>query len=363
MNEIKVPELRYVFWEATAACNLQCLHCRRLEIGQMLAKNDLATEEVFHFVEDLARDFNPKPVLILSGGEPLVRLDIIEIARFAVKLGIPVALATNGTLVDLERAREIARSGIRRVSISVDGSTPQTHDHFRQMAGSFEEAIQGFHNLRSLGMSMQINTTLARHNVDELEDIYRLSLELGADSLSYFLLVPVGCGLEIKEEYQLSPEEYEEALLKIHELAREAKIHIRPICAPHYFRILAQGHSPLLKRRNGSVLNQMTKGCLAGSGVCFISHQGEVFPCGYLPIHGGSMRERSLREIWETSDVFCSLRDPDLLGGKCGLCEFRKICSGCRARAYEAYRDCLAEEPNCLYEPRTFSTRSAVGEK
>ncbi|OGX05378.1 MAG: hypothetical protein A3G87_02665 [Omnitrophica bacterium RIFCSPLOWO2_12_FULL_50_11] len=359
MNEIRVPELQFVFWETTVACNLECIHCRRLEIGQLLSESDLSTREAFSFIESLASAFSPPPVLILSGGEPLVRSDIVDLACSAVKLGIPVALATNGTLIDSSRAREIARSGIRRVSISFDGCTPATHDRFRQMPGSFEKAMHGFLHLRSLGMSMQVNTTLTKHNVHELEAIYRLSLELGADSLYYFLLVPVGCGLEIKEEYQLTPEEYERALLKIHELALGEKIHIRPICAPHYFRILAQNRSPLLKRRNGSTLNQMTKGCLAGSGVCFVSHKGEVFPCGYLPMHCGNIRERSLREIWETSEVFCSLRDTDFLQGKCGFCEFRRICSGCRARAYEAHGDFLAAEPNCLYEPRALGISKA----
>ena len=214
---------------------------------------------------------------------------------------------------------------------------------------------------------MQLNATLTRHNLHELEAIYHLGLELGAESLHYFLLVPVGCGLEIKKEYQLTPEEYEKALLKIYDFACKQKIYIRPICAPHYFRILAQkkslrtpSPSPLPLRggedkgegANSPSLNQMTKGCLAATGICFVSHKGGVFPCGYLPISCGNIRDRNLKEIWETSLTFRSLRNPDLLGGKCGICEFKRICSGCRARAYEEECDFLAEEPNCLYEPR-----------
>jgi radical SAM protein with 4Fe4S-binding SPASM domain len=302
-------------------------------------------------------------VLVLSGGEPLIRPDLFELTRRAVALGIPVALATNGTLVDETLAEKIAASGIRRVSISLDGAKADTHDRFRKMPGSFERAVSGFTCLRSLGMSMQVNATLTRHNVHELDDIYGLSLGLGAEALHYFLLVPVGCGLEIKEEFQLTSEEYENALLKIYKQASEGKIHIRPICAPHYFRILAQKKSffprpipPPAKREEGgrgvSTLNQISKGCLAGTGICFVSHKGEVFPCGYLPVHCGNVRERSLKEIWESAPLFGELREPDLLQGKCGICEFKRICSGCRARAYEEYGNILSEEPNCLYEPR-----------
>ncbi|MBI3999623.1 MAG: radical SAM protein, partial [Candidatus Omnitrophica bacterium] len=301
-------DLRFIFWEVTVACNLECIHCRRLELSKIMSRSDLQTQEALQFIESLARDFNPKPVLVFSGGEPLRRPDLFELIRFAYFHEVPVALATNGTLVDSELAREIVHSGIRRVSISLDGATPSTHDQFRKMPGSFERAVSGFQHLKALGMSMQLNATLTKHNIHELEAIYRLSLELGAESLHYFLLVPVGCGLEIKKEYQLTPEEYEEALLKIYDLASERKIHIRPVCAPHYFRILAQKKSLNRTGTGGKeLMNQMTKGCLAGTGICFVSHKGEVFPCGYLPVSCGNIRERNLKEIWETSLTFGSL--------------------------------------------------------
>ena len=361
MKSLKLPQLRFIFWETTVACNLECIHCRRLEVSKILSRNDLSTLDAFVFIESLARDFDPKPVLVFSGGEPLARHDLFDLIHFARKRGVPAALATNGTLVCQFLAKKIVESGIRRVSISLDGATPATHDRFRKMPGSFENAVSGFKHLRSLGMSMQLNATLTRHNVHELESIYQLSLELGAESLHYFLLVPVGCGLEIKKEYQLTSEEYENALLKIYDLASERKIYIRPICAPHYFRVLAQKKSMLPRTRetSSSNLNQMTKGCLAATGICFVSHKGEVFPCGYLPVVCGNIRERNLKEIWETSLTFQSLRVPDLLGGKCGICEFKRVCSGCRARAYEEECNFLAEEPNCLYEPRKRSVSSA----
>lgn len=345
-------ELRLIFWEVTVGCNLECLHCRRLEVSREMSRSDLSTENALEFIKRLAYDFDPKPVLVFSGGEPLVRRDLFELIAYAHSNGIPMALATNGTLINRVLAERIVKSGIRRVSISLDGASHETHDQFRRMPGSFDKAVAGFKHLKAAEMSVQLNATLTRHNIHELEAIYRLSLELGADSLHYFLLVPVGCGLEIKEEYQLTPEEYEKALLQIYEFASEGKIHIRPICAPHYFRILAQKKSDLLKSRNPSSLNGITKGCLAGTGICFVSHKGGVFPCGYLPLSCGDIRLQHLKDIWQDSSIFYALRDPEFLAGKCGICEFKRICSGCRARAYEAEGNFLAEEPNCLYEPK-----------
>ena len=281
----------------------------------------------------------------------MVRPDVFEIARYADKKDVPVALATNGTMIDLPLAREIASSGIRRVSISLDGACSDTHDSFRKMPGSFDQALRGISHLRSLNIPFQINTTLTRHNVHEMEAIYRLTLELGAAALHPFLLVPVGCGMEIKEEFQLNQEEYEKTLLRIHEFSQEGKLHIRPVCAPHYFRILAEKRTSLPKRQDTESFNHMTKGCLAGTGICFVSHKGEVFPCGYLPTVCGNIREHSLSYIWHNSSIFESLREPELLEGKCGICKFKRICSGCRARAFEEDGHYLAEEPNCLYEP------------
>lgn len=350
MKKSSLP-LPLVFWETTTACNLECVHCRRLEVAQERSNEDLSLKEVFHFIEGLADDFEPSPILVLSGGEPLYRPDIWDIIRFAENKDVPLALATNGTLIDSSTAKRIASSGIQRVSISLDGSCPDTHDRFRKMPGSFNKAIRGITLLRSFNVPFQINITLTRNNLGELEAIYRLCLELDADSLHFFMLVPVGCGMEIKDEFQLSSEEYEESLLKIYQFSREGKIHIRPICAPHYFRILAQNKTPLPRRKNIHHMNQLTKGCLAGTGICFVSHKGEVFPCGYLPMICENIRENSLSDIWKNSDIFGSLREPELLEGKCGLCQFKRICSGCRARAFEETGNFLEEEPNCLYQP------------
>lgn len=347
-----VPEPRFIFWESTVACNLECVHCRRLEISKFLSKNDLTTEEAKNFIRELGTRFSTPPVLVLSGGEPLKRPDIFQLTHTARDFHVPVALATNGTLINRPLAQEIVKSGIRRVSISLDGAFAETHDNFRRMPGSFEKAIDGFQHLKDLGMPVQMNVTLTRRNLGELDALYQLALNLGADGLYFFLLVPVGCGLEIKEEYQLTPGEYENALIRIHEFALEQKIHIRPICAPHYFRILVQGKSPLRRENAPAGMNQLTKGCLAGTGICFVSHKGDVFPCGYLPVSCGNILKQSFKDIWDHSLMFQSLRNPETLEGKCGVCEFKNICSGCRARAYEETGNFLDEEPNCLYEPR-----------
>lgn len=344
---------RLVFWETTAACNLACAHCRRPDIS---AAGDLSTPEAEAFLEDLSS--YARSILVLSGGEPLVRPDLLDLASYARDLGLTVSLATNGTLVDAEWAKRISASGIRRVAVSLDGADSATHNALRLQPGSFEAALEGCRHLLRAGLELQINCTVTRHNADRLEGVYRLALDLGARALHFFLLVPVGCGASIGKSHQLEAERYEEVLNWIYEKSKEDRIHMRPICAPHYFRVLRQRARvegrPVARQRDG--FEAMTRGCLAGTGIVFVSHRGEVFPCGYLPLAVGNVRERPFREIWESSPVLRDLRDPDLLGGKCGVCEFRRVCSGCRARAWSECGDALAEEPLCLYRPRAMKT-------
>ena len=335
---------------------------------------------------------------MLSGGEPLYRHDIFELAEYATSRGLRTALATNGTLVTRDIAEKIKKAGIKRVSISLDGSDAITHDTFRGIPGAFEAAVYGMRNLQELGVSVQINTTIARHNAHQLPDVLELARRLGADALHTFLLVPVGCGVDIAAEQMVAPEEYERMLNWFYDQSLTGDIELKATCAPHYFRVLRQrraadrmagrGPAPIaashpheigptditmpgstgisLKPNGGPPvghtghpgghpgdMNAMTKGCLAGTGVCFISHEGEVFPCGYLPAIAGDLRKQSFAEIWNDSAVFGQLRDDDNLKGKCGCCEFRHVCMGCRARAYAATGDFLAEEPFCVYEPGT----------
>jgi radical SAM protein with 4Fe4S-binding SPASM domain len=378
MNSSPYPPPRLIFWETTAGCNLACIHCRRITVADQLVPQDLTTAEACGLVDQVAAF--AKPIFVLSGGEPLFRPDIFDIARHAADAGLIVALATNGTLIDADVARHIQESGIRRVSISFDGANAATHDIFRGPA-AFDAALAGMAHLRAVGVPYQINTTVAKHNVHQMNETLHMAKDLGAQALHLFLLVPVGCGVEIADDQQISPVEYEAVLNWMYDAEMQGGIELKATCAPHYFRITRQRQAE--ERRLGIVrslpesharqqgaggdghggahpgerhaMNAMTKGCLAGTGVCFVSHRGEVFPCGYLPLEAGNIRSQPFREIWEGAPLFAELRDPDLLGGKCGLCEFKRVCSGCRARAYGMTGEYLGEEPFCTYEPQSIT--------
>lgn len=296
-------------------------------------------------------------ILVLSGGEPLWRRDVFDIAQYAQNKGIRVALATNGTLVDEAMAHRIAEAGIERVAISLDGADANTHDNFRGHEGAFDAAIRGLGCLQELGISTQINTTVSLHNAHQLPDIMKLAETLKVNAFHLFLLVPVGCGLTISEGQTVDGAEAERILNWFYDRSLESAMELKATCAPQYYRIVRQRRAEA--RRAGQALeelptsgmNAVTRGCLAGQAVCFISHQGEVFPCGYLPVAAGSLRATPFRTIWESAGIFQTLRDTDHLTGKCGVCEFKQVCMGCRARAYGMTGDYLAEEPFCMYEP------------
>lgn len=352
---------RLIFWETTAGCNLRCVHCRRLDVLDQVSEADLSTDAAQAMIADIAQAY--KPILVLSGGEPLYRPDILDLAAFARDQGLRVALATNGTLVTPEKAKAIREAGVARVSLSLDGARAGTHDRFRG-SGNFERALAGFDHLRREGVSLQINMTVTRFNAEELPELYNMVLARGASALHLFMLVPVGCGVQIADSDMLPSEEYEKWLNWFYERDIEGKIELKATCAPHYFRIVRQrskeigGLPPSHHRQeakgashSNQALHQTTKGCLAGQGVCFVSHKGEVFPCGYLPISVGNIRTVPFKTLWETAPVFERLRNPANLDGKCGICSFKYVCGGCRARAYFAHGDELAEEPHCVYTP------------
>jgi AdoMet-dependent heme synthase len=399
---------RLIFWEVTKGCNLRCVHCRATAT-ELSSPSDLPTKKALEIIDQIITVSNP--ILVLSGGEPLYRSDIFQLARYAGDKGLRVALATNGTLVTKDVARMIADSRIKRVSISLDGADPATHDTFRGIPGAFEAALYGFRNLKEVGMSVQINMTIARHNAEQLPRVLELAKSVGADALHTFLLVPVGCGVDIAADQMVPPEEYERMLNWFYDRSLEGGIELKATCAPHYFRVVRQrriadrraaeaaaksvpAHSPVHPDAIGPTdmlmpggtgislrpqgpppgrhtghpggdpndMNAMTKGCLAGTGVCFISHEGEVFPCGYLPAIAGDLRKQQFADIWVNATVFNELRDTENLKGKCGCCEFRNVCMGCRARAFAATGDYLGEEPFCVYEPKSPHLRARVSE-
>ncbi len=302
-----------------------------------------------------------RAILVFSGGEPLMRPDIFELAAFARDRRLRTALASNGTLIDGPLAESIKRAGFERVSVSLDGADSTTHDAMRQLPGSFERAMDGLRNLRGVGVSTQINCTIARHNAAQLGAVLRLAEHLGAEAVHYFLLVPVGCGEQIADEQLLDADAIETLLHEVFELSLRTELHVKATCAPHYYRIVRQEsrkrglHPPARNRRapgaQSDGLTAITKGCLAGTAVCFVSHKGDVFPCGYLPVSAGNVVHTGLGRIWKDSELFARLRDPSCLSGKCGQCEFVNVCGGCRARAFYQYGDFLAEEPCCGYVP------------
>jgi radical SAM protein with 4Fe4S-binding SPASM domain len=354
--------LRLMFWESTIRCNLTCAHCRRIESDEQ-AHRDLTTAQAKDLIEQLSELGGGQPmmpVLVFSGGEPLCREDLFELVRQARSLGITAALATNGTLIDATVAEQIRKSGIARVSVSLDGATAEVHNKLRKLEGSFERAIEGIGYLREQNVPFQINITLTKHNAGQLEDVYEIAKSLGAVAVHIFMLVPVGCGQNLAETDMLSPEQYEQKLLDICKLDGRDEIQMKVTCGPHYQRVIRQ--QGLHKSRMGAVPGKgdvpgrsvhrgASKGCLAGLGVLFVGHQGDVFPCGYLPVKCGNVLEEKLSNIWYGSKDLARLRNSIELEGKCGICGYRDVCGGCRARAYASTGNYMAEEPFCAYVP------------
>jgi len=238
---------RLIFWEVTKGCNLRCIHCRATAT-ELSSPTDLPTTRALDIITQIAA--YGSPILVLSGGEPLYRRDIFQLARFGTDKGLRVALATNGTMVTKDLARRIVDSGVRRVSISLDGADSTTHDSFRGIPGAFDAAVYGLRNLKDLGMSVQINMTIARHNARQLPQVLDLARNLGADALHTFLLVPVGCGVDIAAEQMVAPEEYEAMLNWFYDRSLEGGIELKATCAPHYFRVARQRRAA--DRRAGS---------------------------------------------------------------------------------------------------------------
>jgi MoaA/NifB/PqqE/SkfB family radical SAM enzyme len=291
---------RLIFWEVTKGCNLHCMHCRATAT-ELASPQDLPTAQCLNIIDQIAALSNP--TLVLSGGEPLYRSDIFQLAQYATHKGLPVELATNGTLVTKEVAQKILEAGIKRVSISLDGANADTHDSFRGIPGSFDAAIYGFRNLKALGIPVQINVTIARHNADELPKLLEMVRNLGADALHTFLHVPVGCGVEIAKAQMVAPEESERILNWLHEKAAEGGIETNATCTSRYCHV--ERPCPEASPTVGST--EMNMGCPAETGVCFVSFEGEVFSCCHLPAIAGDLRKQPFAEIWNNSAVFADL--------------------------------------------------------
>lgn len=341
MAEKQKENLRMVAWEVTRSCNLACSHCRASsKFGTY--PNELSTEECFKLIDEIVSF--AKPVIILTGGEPLLRKDIFEIIRYGKKKGLTMVMAPNGTLLNDENIKKIIDSGIKRISVSLDGPDAASHDDLRQVPGAFKQACEGINRAKKSGLEFQINSTITKRNIQLLPQIISLVKDLGAVAHHIFLLVPTGRAKEMIDE-ELSPSEYEKALEFLAKEKKNSSLEIKITCAPHFNRVLLQEHS-------GTVSSLAGRGCMGGVSFCFISHVGVVQPCGYLDLKCGNIREQGFKKIWLDSEVFNNIRDWSKYKGKCGICEFKVVCGGCRARAYAVHKDYLGEEPYCAYEPK-----------
>lgn len=338
---------RLIAWEITRRCHLQCRHCRASSRDQPYDE-ELSRHEIKRTLENIA-SFS-KPIIILTGGEPMLREDLYDIASHGKGLGLTMVMAPCGRLVTPDAIRSMQASGIARISLSIDGSTAASHDDFRGRQGSFDDAIRAARVAHDLGMPFQINTTITKANAHEIEDILALAIALGAVSFHPFLLVPTGRGSHLAH-LEPSPDEYETLLRKIKQLSRDTGISVKPTCAPHSFRI--QRHS----RGNTAPFDSSGRGCMGGTGFAFLSHIGRVQICGFLDIACGDLRTSAynFETIWTTSEVFQRLRTPEAYKGKCGICEYHAVCGGCRARAYAWTGDYMHPDPSCVYEPRNTS--------
>lgn len=326
-----------VSWNTTNACNLKCAHCYR-DAGARAA-DELTTAEAEKLLAEIARaGFK---IMIFSGGEPLLRPDILHLVRFASGLGLRPVFGTNGTLITPSLAAELKNAGTMGMGISLDSLDATKHDRFRGQAGAWEGAVRGMENCLAAVLPFQIHTTVMDWNENELEAITDFAVAKGAVAHHFFFLVPTGRAATIEQE-ALRAEAYEAALTRIMRKQQSVEIELKPTCAPQFLRIAS-----LM-----GITTRFRRGCLAGLAYCIISPRGKVQPCAYLNIEAGDVRERPFDEIWQTSEVFQQLRTQAYKGG-CGTCKFKSSCGGCRARAaFYHDGDYMAEEPWCLYHGR-----------
>ncbi|MFA7346406.1 MAG: radical SAM protein [Desulfurivibrionaceae bacterium] len=345
-------EPKWIAWEITRRCNLNCVHCRSSSGLEAKGHPDFSLVEARRVLDDIAS--YAKPVVVLSGGEPLLRPDVFEIATYGTGLGLRMCLATNGTLVTPEICGKIKDAGIKMVSLSLDGASAEVHDNFRNQPGAFAGTLNAAKLFKENGISFLINSSFTKRNQEEIPKIYHLAKELGATAWYMFMIVPTGRGEDIMDEL-IAPEDYEKLLVWHYEMEKgEKDLLVRPTCAPNYYRVVlqqAKEQGDDFERRTLQFSTGGSKGCLAGQLISLIDVDGNVLPCSYFPMAAGNIREKSFKEIWEHSELFHDLRNFKAYKGRCGSCEYVNVCGGCRARAYAVSGDYMAEEPYCTYVP------------
>ena len=349
-----------VIWETTQACDLACLHCRA---SAQPGRNpfELSTDEAKRLIDEIAA--MRAPLFVFTGGDPLKRPDIYELVRHAAQRELRPSMTPSATpLLTREAIAKLKDAGLARLAISLDGPTAEIHDGFRRVAGSFARTLEAARWAREIGLSVQINTTITRHNLVLLDDIIVLLEELDIALWSVFFLVPTGRGSSVD---LISADEFEQVFAKLYETSRRVRFDIKSTEAQHYRRYLLQRRTelrraggnaardlpPVLGTASADGIGRAPRGINDGKGFVFVSHTGEVFPSGFLPVSAGNVRTASLAELYRTSPLFQSLRDEGKLEGKCGRCEYKRICGGSRSRAYALTENIFAEEPCCSYQP------------
>jgi len=343
---------KWIAWEITRRCNLNCVHCRSSSQLEAKGHPDFPLAEAKRILDEISNRANP--VMVLSGGEPLLRPDVFDIAAYGTDLGLRMCLATNGSLVTGSVCRAIKETGIKMVSLSLDGATAEVHDDFRSQAGSFAGVMQAIRLFNEHKIEFLVNSSFTRRNQKEIPKIYQLVKGLYATAWYLFMIVPTGRGEAIMEEL-IPADEYEDILNWHYDMEKEEReILVRPTCAPQYYRIVLQrskAEGEQFTRRTLKFSTGGSKGCLAGQLICMIDVDGNVLPCSYFPLPAGNLRTQSFWEIWENSRLFLDMRDFAGYKDHCGRCGYVRVCGGCRARAYAVTGDYLAGEPFCSYRP------------
>lgn len=343
-----------VIWEVTRACALKCLHCRA-EAQYKPNPWQLSFEEGKKLIDEIALMDNP--LFVFTGGDPLMRPDLFELAKYAIEeKNLPVSMTPSATpKVTREAIRKAKEVGLSRWAFSLDGSCAEIHDHFRGTKGSFDRTMKGIEYLKELNIPIQVNTTISNYNLHDLEAIAEKVKDMGAVLWSTFFLVPTGRG---QEKDMISAEEHEKVMKWLYQIQQKMPYGVKTTEAPHYRRVFLQEEQSAerkgvgLETKRKDVLGRAPKPVNDGDGFVFISHIGEVYPSGFLPVSCGNIREQSLTDIYQNSPIMRELRDKSLLKGKCGVCEFNKICGGSRARAYAMTGDYLESDPTCSYIPK-----------
>ena len=359
-----------VIWETTRSCDLACKHCRAEAVTHRHPL-ELSTDEAKRMMDDVRR-FG-RPLFVLTGGDPLKRPDVVELVAYGTSIGLRMAMTPSGTPLMTERVlRDLRDAGLARLAVSLDGSSAHIHDSFRGVAGSWEWTIRMLHTARDIGLTTQVNTTVSRHNLDDFDTLCTLMVGLGITLWSVFFLVPTG---RASARDVASADEFEQVFNRMYDLSKTAPFDIKSTAAPQYRRVIMQRQvaerragarsaapSPLTAGVGFSLADGVgrSKGVNDGDGFLFVSHVGAICPSGYLPIAAGNVRRDDLVEVYRTAPHFTTLRDRGQLRGKCGVCEYRDVCGGSRARAFAVTGDMMESEPYCAHIPAKYRKMMAA---